>query len=146
MKYQLVAVALVFLAACVYATANSFHPQEQFGYHDTPVRAQAAKLPKANGNLNIYALPVGQGDSTVIQCPKGDITIIDLGSSKSTGFSQKDFINYLYGQKVQAIFVTHSDKYHIINYLKPFLSSLKSQGIPSLLSTTPVLGLDIKFS
>ena len=28
------------------------------------------ELPPADDNLNIYALPVGQGDCTVIQCPK----------------------------------------------------------------------------
>ena len=78
---------------------------------------------------NIFAIPVGQGDCTVIQCPKGDITIIDLGSRKSTGFGQQDLINYLNGQNVEAIFLTHSDLDHT-NLLMPFLSSLKAQGKP----------------
>jgi len=30
---------------------------------------QLTKLPPPNGKLNIYALPIGQGDCTVIQCP-----------------------------------------------------------------------------
>ena len=47
------------------------------------------ELPPADDNLNIYALPVGQGDCTVIQCPKtstvngkGVVTIIDAGTKK----------------------------------------------------------------
>ena len=38
-------------------------------------------MPAANGKLNMYILPVGQGDAHVIQCPKGEISIIDMGSS-----------------------------------------------------------------
>ena len=30
---------------------------------------QYTKLPTPDGNLNIYALPIGQGDCTIIQCP-----------------------------------------------------------------------------
>ena len=30
---------------------------------------QPTKLPTPDGNLNIYALPIGQGDCTIIQCP-----------------------------------------------------------------------------
>ena len=47
------------------------------------------ELPQADDNLNIYALPVGQGDCTVIQCPrtgtgngKGVVTIIDAGTKR----------------------------------------------------------------
>ena len=48
-----------------------------------PYSEQKAPVLQANGDgqLHIYALPVGQGDGTVIQCPNGDITIVDLGSS-----------------------------------------------------------------
>ena len=34
--------------------------------------------------LHVFALPVGQGDATVIKCPDdngGELTIIDMGSS-----------------------------------------------------------------
>ena len=93
------------------------------------VELQVPKLPAADGNLNTFALPVGQGDCTVIQCPKGDITIVDLGSMKDTGFNQEDLIKYLNGQNVEAIFLTHSHLDHT-NLLKPFLTSLKDQGKP----------------
>ena len=32
-------------------------------------RRQLTKLPAPNGELNIYTLPIGQGDCTIIQCP-----------------------------------------------------------------------------
>ena len=39
-------------------------------------------LPKPDGFMHVYALPVGQGDSHVVQCPSGSLSIIDLGSSE----------------------------------------------------------------
>ena len=50
------------------------------------VNTQASKtIFPANSDLNIYALPVGQGDSTVIQCPiqyERYVTVVDSGSCK----------------------------------------------------------------
>uniref|UniRef100_A0A1X7UDQ7 Metallo-beta-lactamase domain-containing protein n=1 Tax=Amphimedon queenslandica TaxID=400682 RepID=A0A1X7UDQ7_AMPQE len=80
-------------------------------------------LPQPDDNLNIYALPVGQGDSTVIQCPladNGTITIIDAGSSKSTGFTKYDFVNYLKGQSIKYVILTHADTDHV-KYIDPLL-------------------------
>ena len=43
-------------------------------------------LPAANENLRVFALPMGHGDGTIIQCPinasgnGGEISIFDLGS------------------------------------------------------------------
>ena len=76
------------------------------------------ELPPADDKLNIYALPVGQGDCTVIQCPRADgdrITIIDAGSSKVTGFTREDLVDFLRLDEVtiQSIFLTHPDLDHI---------------------------------
>ena len=38
-------------------------------------------MPAADGNLIMYILPVGQGDAHVIQCPNGEISIVDMGST-----------------------------------------------------------------
>ena len=38
-------------------------------------------MPEADSYLHIYALPVGDGDATLIQCPGGDIILIDMGTS-----------------------------------------------------------------
>ena len=64
------------------------------------VNTQALKkIPPANSNLNVYALPVGQGDSTIIQCPSqfgGKITVVDSGSCKSTNYmTAQDVAHFL---------------------------------------------------
>ena len=86
-------------------------------------------LRRADDNLNIYALPVGQGDCTVIQCPKTDgdkITIIDAGSSKKIGFKGDDLVKFLRlgkdGVTIKSIFLTHPDKDHI-NYIDAILKA-----------------------
>ena len=80
------------------------------------------ELPPADDNLNIYALPVGQGDCTVIQCPKtgtlngkGNITIIDAGAKKHH-FEKKAFTDYLKGATIKHIILTHphTDHYNLI--------------------------------
>ena len=44
------------------------------------------QLPKANEKLQVFGLPMGHGDGTVIMCPKladgsgGEISIFDLGT------------------------------------------------------------------
>ena len=41
-------------------------------------------LPPTN-TLQVFALPVGQGDCTIIQCPNGNIIVYDCGSSGGAG-------------------------------------------------------------
>ena len=38
-------------------------------------------LKESNDLLNVYALPVGQGDCTIIQCPNGNLVVVDCGST-----------------------------------------------------------------
>ena len=77
-------------------------------------------LPRPSGKLGVYALPVGQGDCTIIQCPKpsGNIVVMDCGTSGGNRFSSKDVENFLGSQinKVVAIMITHPDRDHF-NYL-----------------------------
>ena len=64
--------------------------------------AQRIRMPPPDENLNMYILPVGQGDAHVIQCPKrgqdqgGEVSIIDMGSSSNTSnsFWNKDQIRF----------------------------------------------------
>ncbi|XP_019863042.1 PREDICTED: uncharacterized protein LOC109591875 [Amphimedon queenslandica] len=92
----------------------------------------AVSIPPPDDQLHIYALPVGQGDSTVVQCPKADngmISIIDMGSSKSTGFSKDDALRYLSGQEIKLIMLTHSDADHI-NFIQPLLDTYQKDSVP----------------
>ena len=84
------------------------------------VNTQAWKIWPADSDLNIYALPVGQGDSTIIQCPiqyGGYVTVVDSGSCKSTNFMTKeDVATFLTGQMIEKIFLSDPDKDRI-NYI-----------------------------
>ena len=85
---------------------------------------EIVQLPDPDGRLHIYALPVGQGDCTVIQCPLADsvgrsvITIIDAGSSSDRiGFNEEEVVHFLRLHeetvKIKSIFLTHPDLDHI---------------------------------
>ena len=55
-------------------------------------------FPEPNGNLNIFALPVGDGDATFIQCPSGDVIVVDLGrdpNDKGSGWTPSMVRGYL---------------------------------------------------
>lgn len=87
-------------------------------------------IPDADDKLHIYALPVGQGDCTVIQCPrgvddpvKGIVSIIDAGSStKDLGINGQDIKDYLEGTRLHYVFLTHADADHL-NYMDDILMS-----------------------
>lgn len=76
----------------------------------------SAQIPPADNDLHVYALPVGQGDATVIQCPTqlgGSLFVVDMGSTRNRGFMTKDNIRtWLNGQRVEGIFLTHPDRDH----------------------------------
>ena len=102
---------------------GSLHTNMTGGGEEEPLR----RLRDADDNLNIYALPVGQGDCTVIQCPRRDgnkISIIDAGSSKGTGFTRHHLVNFLRLREVtiQSILLTHPDMDHI-NYIDDILNA-----------------------
>uniref|UniRef100_A0A1X7T0R2 Metallo-beta-lactamase domain-containing protein n=1 Tax=Amphimedon queenslandica TaxID=400682 RepID=A0A1X7T0R2_AMPQE len=92
----------------------------------------AVSIPDADDDLHIYALPVGQGDCTVIQCPrgqgdpvKGTVSIIDAGSSTETlGMNGNDILNFLKDTRLNLVVLTHADADHlkymngILNYYK----------------------------
>ena len=78
-------------------------------------------IPDADDSLHIYALPVGQGDCTVIQCPrgkdgsdpvKGTVTIIDAGSSNNGGMNGKEIVEFLAGTRLNFAVITHSNRNH----------------------------------
>ena len=87
----------------------------------------AVSIPDADDSLHIYALPVGQGDCTVIQCPRGNggptkgvVTIIDAGASNSRGIDGEGIVNFLSGTKLNFAVITHSHRDHF-SYMKTIL-------------------------
>ena len=77
-------------------------------------------IPTPTTFLNIYAMQVGQGDCTIIQCPNGNIVVVDCGSTSVAGWSYQQVQTFLSDSinNVVAIVITHSDRDHF-NYL-PF--------------------------
>ena len=83
---------------------------------------QAYVMPPADANLHVYALPVGQGDATIIQCPStygGGVTIFDMGSSVSE--QQSAGITYMTDTQIKAfigtspiryVYLSHADQDH----------------------------------
>ena len=78
-------------------------------------------IPAPTTFLNIYAMPVGQGDCTIIQCPNGNIVVVDCGSTSVAGWSYQQVQTFLSDSinNVVAVIITHSDRDHF-NYL-PFI-------------------------
>lgn len=79
--------------------------------------AYRIKLPKtgkrADGELRIHFVDVGQGDATVIELPDGKIMLIDGGGGLDT--TNKSLLRYLNALKVERIdylLATHADKDH----------------------------------
>ena len=69
--------------------------------------------------MKVVTIPVGQGDSTLIECPgpNGDMTLIDMGSDHFA-LSRKTYIKEVLdhtdnGARLKYIFLTHPDKDHI---------------------------------
>ena len=81
--------------------------------------------------LTIYALPVGQGDCTLIQCPNGNLIVLDCGSSgrrqhRLTPTQIQTYLNPMIRQgKVKAIIITHADWDHF-SYLPQIQWNLES--------------------
>ena len=82
------------------------------------VTMQAYVMPPADSKLHIYALPVGQGDATVIQCPStfgGNVTIVDMGSTSRSAYMTNKEITDFFGAsitKIDYVYLTHGDRDH----------------------------------
>ena len=47
-----------------------------------PVPKDTLELPAPDGFLHIYNFPVGQGDAQLVQCPSGQLGLVDFGSNQ----------------------------------------------------------------
>lgn len=81
------------------------------------------RIPSPDESLHIYALPMGQGECTIIQCPGGDIIIIDMGSVGS-GWSASRVYSFLSHQlsQVKTIIVSNTSPEHY-NFLTQVVGS-----------------------
>ena len=88
------------------------------------------KLGPADENLNIYMLPMGEGDSTIVQCPTGKLTIIDLGTIYSKSYWNENDVERYIGdlKRVETIIITRPDpsRYNLFPILFEDITALKS--------------------
>ena len=97
-----------------------------------------------DNNLCIFALPVGQGDATIIQCPDirvgvpGKLNIIDIGSSSAQGTDARGFMQIADVEKfilslgssgVENVFLTHPDIDHYSFFDAVHRAHIKINGI-----------------
>ena len=119
--------ATVFLLALSAVHAEIIH--RKVSSMDEAVEHMKTVLNKNTGSLQLYVLPVGQGDCNIIKCPDGKRMIMfDCGSSggRGTGRSKKgrgmgslDVQELLrdHLDKITTIIISHPDRDHF-NYLQ----------------------------
>ena len=92
---------------------------------------QLLGLPAADGNLHIYALPVGNGDASVIMCPKGDLMILDMGQDSDEGWQPQQVKTFFSGDldRLTTIIISHPTPSHYM--ILPSLIANMSQ-VPNL--------------
>ncbi|MGM1047895.1 MAG: ComEC/Rec2 family competence protein [Bacillota bacterium] len=73
---------------------------------------QAFPKEQAAGELQVYYLDVGQGDSTLIRTPKGQHVLID-GGDNHKGDDVVDYLKQLGVESLDAVIATHPDADHI---------------------------------
>jgi len=76
-----------------------------------------AHIPNPDGLLHFYVLPVGQGDAQIIQCPNGDLTVMDMGTSSGAAerfWVANDIVNYLNGHwnRIKNVIISHDHTDH----------------------------------
>ena len=86
-------------------------------------------IPTPTTSLQVFALPVGQGDCSVIQCPNGNIVVFDCGSNGGNGMSPGGIQNWLGSSinRVVAILISHPNTDHF-NYLPDIMWNSTSVG------------------
>ena len=124
-KFHTVFIAIVFAKLIFAAVLPS--PDEIIRYADSPethitsvsewdVKSGMVTMPKASGKLQVYSLPLGEGDATIVQCPSGETIVINMGQSTkvvegwNVGMVQAYMRNTV--DRVTTIVVSHPGKAH----------------------------------
>ncbi len=92
------------------------------------VVASQVVMPASDDNLNIYLLPIGEGDSTIIQCPTGKLTVLNMGSMyTSSYFNENDIEKFINIEKVENIIISrpHPSVYNLLPIVFKDISAIK---------------------
>ena len=109
---------VLILAAVLTGTHAQFEKTSSIPTVNRPEDIQLIFL-QPDANLQVYAIPVGQGDCTIMQCPNGNIVVLDCGTSGGNRVTPAQIQNSLGSARlgrVVAIIISHPDQDHF-NYL-----------------------------
>jgi len=106
---KLITLCVVMAAVLGLCIFSAFCPPDTWKYY-----VRKPKLDKrAEGELRIHFLDVGQGDATLIELPDGKVALIDGGDSReSTAETILRHMNALKIDTVDYLIVTHADADH----------------------------------
>ncbi len=108
-RFKLVLFILVLCILIAFVVVSLFLPPSTWKYRV----AQPNVGKRAEGELRIHFLDVGQGDATLIELPDGKIALVDGGNT--TQESECAVMRYLYALDVRTIdylILTHADSDH----------------------------------
>lgn len=106
---RLVALCVVLTAVVGLCAFSAFRPPDTWKYYVK----KPDVVKRADGELRVHFLDVGQGDCTLIELPDGKVALIDGGDS--TLQTEKTVLRYLNALKIKTIdylIVTHADSDH----------------------------------
>ena len=124
-QFHTILIALLFansiFAAVLPDPDETFHFSADPETHVTKVskwdiESGMVTMPTASGKLQIYSLPLGEGDATIVQCPSGEVIVINMGQSTKVveGWNVgmvKAYMRYT-ADRVTTIVVAHPGKAH----------------------------------
>ncbi len=108
-KLKLTILFIVIAAVLTCALLSVFIPSWSWKY-----RISLPKVDKrADGEMRIHFLDVGQGDATVIELPDGKVALIDGGNpSKDSEYALMRYLYALEIEKIDYLILTHADEDH----------------------------------
>ena len=104
---------------------------------DWEIESGLVLAPTAQQNhVLVTVLPLGDGDSTVIQCPDGDVILLDMGKnpSSSAGWTISMVQSYLRNivYRITTVMVTHAAESHY-NFISTILDHSLSQNLERII-------------
>lgn len=105
-RVALIAVSVLLLSLCVF---SCFVPADTWKYHFSLPKIRA----RADGELRMHFLDVGEGDCSLIEFPDGKVMLVDGGDgAESTATTILRYLNALKIKTIDYVLLTHSDADH----------------------------------
>ena len=109
-KAKVIVFVVVAIILCLLTVCSWFVPMGQWKYYVHLPNVSA----KADGELRIHFLDVGQGDATLIEFPDDKVALIDGGNTQNENVAA--LLRYMNALKINTIdylIATHADSDHV---------------------------------